>query len=134
MKEIFVEIITPSKSSFNGEVKSIKIPGTIGNFQVLFNHAPILSSFEIGRIQIEDMNSQKLEYATGGGTVEVRENKILILADSVEAVNEIDVERAKKAYERAKERLANRRDIDILRAELALQRAINRMKFIGVSF
>jgi F-type H+-transporting ATPase subunit epsilon len=136
MKEIFVEIITPSKSAYKGQVKSITLPGTLGNFQVLFNHAPLLSSLEIGKITIEDATGQHIEYATSGGTVDVKDNKVLLLADSVELVNEIDVERAKKAYERAKERLANRSkgDVDIMRAELALQRAINRMKMAGAGF
>ncbi|MCX6170836.1 MAG: F0F1 ATP synthase subunit epsilon [Ignavibacteriales bacterium] len=135
MKEIFVEIITPSKSAYKGQVKSITVPGTLGNFQVLFNHAPLLSSLEVGKIVIEDATGQHIEFATGGGTVEVKDNKVLVLADSVELVHEIDVERARKAYERAKERLANRSkdDIDIIRAELALQRAMNRMKMAGAS-
>jgi F-type H+-transporting ATPase subunit epsilon len=134
MKEISVEIITPSQSAYNGQVKSITVPGTLGNFQVLFNHAPLISSLEIGKIVIEDATAQQIEYATGGGTVEVKDNKVLVLADSVELVNEIDVDRAQKAFERAKERLASRGkgDIDIMRAELALQRAINRMKLAGV--
>jgi F-type H+-transporting ATPase subunit epsilon len=136
MKEINVEIITPSKSAYKGNVKSINIPGTSGNFQVLFNHAPLLSSFEIGKIKIVDMEGKTIEFATSGGTVEVKNNTVLVLADSVEALEEIDVERAKKSYERAKERLSSgsKGDIDIMRAELSLQRAVNRMKFVGVNF
>jgi len=136
MKEIFVEIITPSKSVYKGLIKSITIPGTLGNFQVLFNHAPMLSTFEIGKIKLNDVNDKEIEYATSGGTVEVNDNKILILADSAETSDEIDIERAEKSYERAKERLASRNkgDIDIMRAEFALQRAINRMKFVNASF
>ncbi|PKL83835.1 MAG: ATP synthase F1 subunit epsilon [Ignavibacteriae bacterium HGW-Ignavibacteriae-3] len=136
MKEILLEIITPSKSAYKGNVKSVTVPGTVGNFQVLFNHAPLLSSLEIGKIKIEDITGLETEYATSGGTVEVKDNKVLILADSVETAEEIDIERAKKAYERAKERLSNRAqsDIDMIRAELALERAINRMKFVGASF
>jgi len=136
MKEIFVEIITPSKSAYKGQVISITVPGTLGNFQVLYNHAPLLSSLEIGKIQIEDATGQHIEYATSGGTIEVRDNKVLILADSVESADEIDVERAKRAIERAKERLETRGkgDIDILRAELSLQRAMNRMKFVSASY
>lgn len=136
MKDFFVEIITPSKCAYKGQVRSITVPGTLGNFQILFNHAPLLSSLEIGRINIEDTTGQKLEYTTGGGTIEVKENKVLVLADSVESAEEIDIERAKRAFERAKERLANRGkgDIDILRAELALQRSINRMKFVNASY
>ncbi|MEK6552455.1 MAG: ATP synthase F1 subunit epsilon, partial [Bacteroidota bacterium] len=119
MKEIFVEIITPSKSAYKGEIKSLTVPGTSGNFQVLFNHAPILSTFEIGKIKLSDAHDNEIEYATSGGTVEVNDNKILVLADSAETSDGIDIERAKKSYERAKERLAatNKGDIDIMRAE-----------------
>lgn len=135
MKEIFVEIITPSKSVYKGEIKSLTVPGTSGNFQVLFNHAPILSTFEIGKIKLSDAHDKEIEYATSGGTVEINENKILVLADSAETSDEIDIERAKKSYERAKERLTatNKGDVDIIRAELSLQRAINRMKMVGAS-
>ena len=133
MGELFVEVITPSKQAFNGKAKSVTIPGTLGSFQVLFNHAPILSSFEIGVIKIEDVDSKKQIFATGGGTVEVRNNKVIVLAESFESPEEIDVERAKRAMERAKERLAKKREekIDVARAEAALKRAINRLKISG---
>ncbi len=134
MKELNLEIITPSKQAFSGKVKSLTVPGTAGSFQVLFNHAPLLSTFEIGKVKIEDLESKEVEFATSGGTVEVTENKILILADSLETKEEINVERAKQAYDRAKERLANRgKDLDAIRAEGALARAINRLKFTGTS-
>ena len=134
-KEINVEIITPSKSAYKGEAKSVTLPGTVGNFQVLYNHAPLLSSLEIGRIKIEEANENQIEFATAGGTVEVRNNKILVLADSVEMKKEIDVERAQQSYQRAKERLSMRSsgDVDVARAEASLQRAINRMKLAGKS-
>ena len=135
MKELFIEIITPSKSAYKGNVKSVTVPGTMGNFQILFNHAPILSSLEIGRIKIDDLNDKSILYATSGGTVEVKDNKILLLADSVELEDEIDVERAQKAYQRAKDRLSTRTaDLDVMRAELALQRAINRLKIKGIEY
>jgi F-type H+-transporting ATPase subunit epsilon len=134
MKEINLEIITPSKQAYKGIVKSITVPGSLGSFQVLFNHAPLLSTFEIGKIKIVNQADEETEFTTGGGTIEVIENKILILADSLETKEEIDLERAKSSYQRAKERLANRKaDIDILRAEASLQRALNRIKFVGGS-
>ena len=134
MKELNLEIITPSKQAFSGKVKSLTVPGTAGSFQVLFNHAPLLSTFEIGKVKIEDLEGKETEFATSGGTVEVTENKILILADSLETKEEINVERAKQAYDRAKDRLSNRgKDIDAIRAEGALARAINRLKFTGTS-
>ncbi len=133
MKEINIEIITPSKTAFLGKVKSISLPGTLGNFQVLFNHAPLLSKLEIGKITVKDLNDVEVEYTTGGGNVEVLNNKILVLVESFESKEEIDVERAKRSLERAKERLANRNKekIDEVRAQAALARALNRLKFVG---
>jgi len=133
MKEINLEIITPSKSAYKGNIRTVWVPGQLGNFQVLFNHAPLLSNLDVGLIKFEDINGQVIVYSTGGGTVEVKDNKVLVLADSVESKEEIDIERAKSAYTRAKERLAagSKNDIDVIRAELSLQRALNRMKFVG---
>jgi F-type H+-transporting ATPase subunit epsilon len=135
MKEINVEIITPSKSAYKGDVRTIWVPGELGNFQVLYNHAALLSNLDVGKIKIEDLQGQVIEYVTGGGTVEVKDNKVLVLADSVETKEEIDIARAKLSYLRAKERLAKRGidDLDNLRAELSLQRAINRIKFSSSS-
>lgn len=130
MRLLNVEIITPSKSAFKGQAKSVTVPGSLGNFQILFNHAPILSSLEIGKIKIENPDGLISEYAVGSGTVEVRDNEVLVLADSVELKSEIDVDRAMNSYSRAKERLSMRSkgDIDVARAESSLMRAVNRMK------
>lgn len=129
IKELSLEVITPSKSAFKGNVVSVSVPGTQGAFQVLFNHAPIMSTFEIGKIKIIDPGQNEIEYCTGGGYIEVLANKILIMAESFEHPDEIDFERAKKAEERARGRLTARNsDIDIHRAEMSLQRSINRQK------
>jgi len=132
MKELQVEVITPSKTALNIKAESVTIPGTLGSFQVLFNHAPIISTFEIGVIKIVE-NGNVLLFATGGGTVDVVNNKILILAESFETNDEIDADRAEKALKRAKDRLSkkNQEIVDEQRAEAALRRAINRLKFIG---
>ncbi len=133
MKLINVEVITPSKSAYSAGVVSVTVPGTKGNFQVLYNHAPILSSLEIGKIKIVEQDETEKIFATGGGMIEVLDNHVLILVESFESADEIDVERAEKALERAKERLAHRNDpnIDVARAEAALKRAINRLKIAG---
>ncbi|MCF6269060.1 MAG: F0F1 ATP synthase subunit epsilon [Melioribacteraceae bacterium] len=131
MKELKVEIVTPAKIAFEGNVKSITIPGTKGNFQVLFNHAPLMSSFEVGFIKIENETKNKTNYATSGGTVEVLNNKVIVLAESFESKEDIDLQRAEEARERAKKRIkkeSNESDIDTFRAEFALKRAINRIK------
>ncbi len=132
MKEILLEVVTPSKLVYSGNIKSISIPGTVGAFQVLFNHAPIISSFEIGVVSFVDENNNTYKYCTSGGTIEVLENKVIVLAETFESKEDIDKERAQKAYERAKKRLSieNKEKIDTARAQAALNRAINRLKFI----
>ena len=127
MKKVLLEVITPSKAAFSGEVSSVTVPGTDGNFQVLYNHAPIISSLEIGLVKVVEDNSEK-EYSISGGTVEVLNNKVLLLAESFESADDIDVERANSAVKRAKDRLSSKaKDVDPMRAELALKRAINRI-------
>jgi F-type H+-transporting ATPase subunit epsilon len=133
MNELKVEIVTPAKTAFQGSVKSITIPGTKGNFQVLFNHAPIMSSFEVGFIKIEDSSEKTTVYATSGGTVEVVNNKVIVLAETFESKDSIDVKRAEEARDRAKQRLkkeSGESDIDLSRVEFALKRAINRLKLV----
>lgn len=131
MKQLKVEIVTPSKIAFEGNVKSVTIPGTKGNFQVLFNHAPLMSSFEVGFIKIEDESEGQTNYATSGGTVEVLNNKVIVLAESFESNEDIDIKRAEEARDRAKKRIkkeSGESDVDVARAEFALKRAINRIK------
>jgi len=128
MSELNLEIVTPSKSAFSGEIKAITVPGTKGRFQVLKNHAPIISTFEIGMIKVDLTDNKSDYYATAGGTIEVLDNKVLVLADSIEQVSEIDEERALKSKQRAEERLIEKKsDINLARAQAALARANNRI-------
>ncbi len=129
MSELNLEIVTPSKSAFKGEVKSITVPGTKGRFQVLKNHAPIISTLDIGMIKVDLPDGKENYYSTAGGTIEVLDNKVLVLADSIELVSEIDEERALAAKQRAEERLAEKNaEINLARAEAALARANNRLQ------
>jgi F-type H+-transporting ATPase subunit epsilon len=128
MASIKIEIITPYKIAFAGEAESITLPGIEGSFQVLLNHAPLMSTLDIGVVKVQ-IEKNKIDYfAIAGGTVEVNNNNVLVLAGAFEAVHEIDLERAKRAAERARQRLeAKDGTTDILRAENALKRAMNRM-------
>ena len=132
MKEFNLEVITPSKPVFNGAVVSVTVPGTLGNFQVLYNHAPILSSLEIGIVKIKLLSGDEKEFFTSGGTIEVLNNKVIILAESFESKDEIDLARAERSLERARERLSkgNKNNIDIVRAQASLNRALSRIKFV----
>lgn len=128
MADINLEIISPSKVVFEGEVDSITVPGTSGSFQILKNHAPIVSTLEIGEVKLKIGNTNRY-FAISGGTIEVVNNKVLILADSIEESNEIDKERALKSKERALNRLSNKTpEIDVLRAQSSLTRALNRIR------
>jgi len=128
MAEINLEIITPEKIIYKDSVDSVTVPGTKGLFQVLKDHAPLMSTIEIGVITLKK-NSENTYLTTAGGTIEVLNNNVMILADSVEFVGNIDIERAERAKTRAEENLKSKKeDIDFLRAELALKRAINRIK------
>jgi F-type H+-transporting ATPase subunit epsilon len=129
MSELNLEIVTPSKPAFSGGIKSLTVPGTKGRFQVLKNHAPIISTFDIGMIKVDLPDGKYDYYATAGGTIEVLDNKVLVLADSIEEVSEIDEDRALKAKQRAEERLIEKNsDINIARAQAALARANNRLQ------
>lgn len=79
---MFLEIITPDKKVYSGEVSSVSVPGTNGSFQVLKNHAPIISSLLNGKVKVKDKEGEKV-FTVKGGVVENLQNKVVILAESV---------------------------------------------------
>jgi F-type H+-transporting ATPase subunit epsilon len=128
-KSFKLEIVTPKKVVYSSEVLSFTAPGTNGSFQVLVNHAPFLSSVGIGEVKLTDAVGNNTRYATTGGFVEVKNNHVVMLAESAERSDEIDVARAEKAKERAQKRLESHdTGIDIERARAALHRAMNRLR------
>lgn len=76
-----IEILTPEKKLFEGEVRSIKVPGNKGEFQVLKDHAPIVSTLGRGTITIVEPGDKKTSYDVEGGIVEVKKNKIILLVE-----------------------------------------------------
>ena len=79
---MFLEIITPEKKVFEGEVKLVQLPGSKGVFEMLNNHAPIISTLEKGRIKVEDLNGKEHFFEVDGGVVENKSNKIIVLVES----------------------------------------------------
>jgi len=128
MDSISLEIHTPEKLIFSEKVESVTVPGTKGSFQILKDHAPLMSTIDIGVIAVK-IKDQTGYFTIGGGTIEVKKNKITILADSMEKIEDIDVDRAQQAKEKAEKRLRNKKDSDVdeAKAESALKRAINRI-------
>lgn len=80
---MMLEIITPDKRIYSGEVKLVQLPGTVGSFEVLNNHAPIISTLEKGKIKVVEDNDQILYFEVEGGIVENKDNKIVVLVESI---------------------------------------------------
>ena len=128
-KTFKLQIITPGRVVFQDEASSVSAPGTQGGFQILYNHAPFISTIEVGEIKVRNKNGNDLVYATGGGFVEVKENNVVVLAESAELAGEIDLPRAKAANARAMQRLQSKDPgIDIERARLSMMRSLNRLR------
>jgi F-type H+-transporting ATPase subunit epsilon len=124
-----LEIVTPQKKEFSGNVASVNCPGEQGRFQVLHNHAPFLSTLLVGEVKVIGEQSTELRYAISGGVAQVFHNGMHILADTAERADLIDIDRAKRAQERAEERLKQHEEgVDEDRARAALVRAVNRLK------
>jgi F-type H+-transporting ATPase subunit epsilon len=78
---MILEIITPEEKVFEGEVSSVQFPGSDGKFEVLNNHAPIISSLVKGNIRVIDINNNSSNFPISGGVIEMQNNKIIVLAD-----------------------------------------------------
>ncbi|HUN66871.1 MAG TPA: F0F1 ATP synthase subunit epsilon [Bacteroidota bacterium] len=131
-KTFKLEIITPRRVIFSGDVVSFSAPGVLGGFQVLYNHAPLLAAIGIGEAKLKDVAGAEFLYATSGGFVDVLRNHVTFLAETAERSDEIDIPRARAAKERANGRISGRNpDTDLDRARVALQRALNRIRIAG---
>ena len=130
MGRLFLEIVTPEKVLVSQEVDAVVAPGTEGEFGVLPGHIHFLSGIVPGELRY-DTGTKKESMAVTTGFAEVSNDKVSVLVDAAEKRPEIDVERARQAMERASERLEKGRenkDIDFVRAEAALKRAVMRIK------
>ncbi len=78
---MFLEVITPEEKLFEGEVTSVQFPGTEGSFQILNNHAPIVSTLKAGKVVLVDANNEATEIPVEGGVVEVNSNHIIVLSE-----------------------------------------------------
>ena len=130
MGTLFLEVVTPEGLLASQEVDMVIAPGTDGEFGVLPGHINFLSGIVPGELRFD--YGDKREYvAVTSGFAEVSDDKVSILVESAEKAIDIDIERAQLAMERARERLEKDRDaedIDFARAESALKRAISRIK------
>lgn len=80
---MLLEIITPDKRIYAGEVKLVQLPGSLGSFEILNNHAPLISTLEKGRIKVIEETGKTLFFEVDGGVIENKNNKIIVLVESI---------------------------------------------------
>jgi len=126
-----LEVITPERLVLQAEISSLVVPGIEGYLGIYAGHAPIITELIPGVVNYTQKGEKK-KLAVSGGFLEVYRNKATILADAAELPEEIDVERAMRAKERAERRLRQHEPgINVMRAELAIKRALARLKTAG---
>ncbi len=124
------DIVTAERLVFSDQVDEVVVPGTEGQLAILPHHAPLMTMLKPGEVLLKKDNDE-ISLAVAGGFIEVRPDRIIILADAAERAEEIDAARAEAAKKRAQERLqAGGTDIDRARAEAALRRAIARLDVV----
>lgn len=126
---LYVEIVAPDRSAYRGEALSVRAPGVEGSFEVLYNHAPLLAATGIGTVTITEPDGRKVAFAVNEGFAEVLDNRVIIVVEAAEASTEIDVDRARAAEERARQRLtAGLSPEERAEAEVEAERARNRLR------
>jgi F-type H+-transporting ATPase subunit epsilon len=126
-----LDVVTPQGAVFSGPVEHLRAPGIAGSFGVLTGHTPFMTALDIGEVDIRQ-NGQDRPMAISGGFIEVQPDHTVILAQTAEFAEAIDVDRAKSAHQRAEERLrAHQANLDYSRARAALARAANRLRIAG---
>ncbi|MDN5325473.1 MAG: F-type H+-transporting ATPase subunit epsilon [Moorella sp. (in: firmicutes)] len=132
MASLNLEIITPERVVLQAEAISVTAPGIQGYLGVLPEHAPLITSLQAGVVTCHRQEGTEERLAVSGGFLEAGPDRVIILADTAERAEEIDVDRARKARERAEQRLRERPPgLDVARAEAALRRATARLKAAG---
>jgi len=128
MPSIKLDIVTAEGVVFSEDVDVVVAPGVEGQLGILPHHAPLMTMLQPGELLVRK-GGEEFFLAVSGGFLEVRPDRIIVLADTAERVEEIDIARAEEAKRRAEERLRQLApDIDTARAEAALRRSLIRLK------
>jgi F-type H+-transporting ATPase subunit epsilon len=126
---ILLEIVTPERLAFSEEVDSVVLPGSQGELGVLPHHAPLVSTLGIGELRIRKGNQEET-FAIAGGFLQVRPDKVVVMAETADMASEIDLEKARQAREEAERALETgyREGADLAAARAALQQALLRIR------
>jgi len=127
-----LSIVTPEKIVYEGEVSSLIVPGIEGYLGVLSHHAPLITALQTGKIEFKSDDGKLHIFAASGGFIEVSNNQATLLADTAEHSEEINVERAKSAFEKLSKALEDGEvlagGVGAFEQKEALRRAANRLK------
>lgn len=104
-KTIHAQLLTPDGAKFDGDILGITVPGASGSFEMLYNHAPIVSALDVGKVEIRRQDGTELIYAVSGGFVEMNDNSVTLLAERATEPDKIDVPQAELDLIEAKARL-----------------------------
>lgn len=126
MATLSLEIVTAEQSIYSDEVDIVIAPGIEGQLGILPSHAPLMTMLQPGELCLRK-GGEEISMAISGGFLEVRENKVIILADTAERADEIDIARAEEARRRAEQQL-HAPGADLIAAEAALRRSLTRLK------
>jgi F-type H+-transporting ATPase subunit epsilon len=131
-ERLTLELATPTRMVVAETVDEVVVPGSEGYFGVLPGHAPLLATLGIGELTYR-IGREERHVAVAGGFAEVRNDKVIVLADTAEPPQDIDRARAERARDRAEQRLSGRLqdEIDYARAAAALARALTRIQVAG---
>ena len=127
MSSLKLDIVTAERVVYSEEVDAVIAPGIEGQLGILPHHAPLMTTLQAGELRVKRGSEEDI-LAISGGFLEVRPDKVVILADSAERAEEIDIARAESARKRAEERLVSHgTEFDSIRCDLALRRAMARL-------
>ena len=133
MSTLKLEVVTVEGLVYSGDVSVVVAPGTEGQLGIFPRHAPLMASLETGQLMFRK-DGQENYLAISSGFLEVLPDKVVVLTDSAERAEDIDMARAEAARKRAEERLTSRsQGVDLLRAEASLRRSLARLKVAGMA-
>ena len=126
---LLLEIVTPERQVFSEEVDSVVCPGIEGELGVLPHHAPLLTTLGVGELRIRRGGEEEF-FAIAGGFLQVRPDKVVVMAETADLASEIDVEKAQEARREAEKALSEgfEEPADLARARASLQRALLRIR------
>ena len=132
MSTMILEIVTPERKVYEKEVSMVVVKGVEGELGILPNHIPFVTPLQIAPLRAKYDGGEDM-IAVNSGFMEVRKDKVVVLAETAELPGDIDEKRAQSAKERAEKRLQAKEDnsIDMRRAEIAFKKAMNRLRVKG---